>query len=99
MNIVEQIKQERLAQLTDEQKEGILTYLRDNLKYSDSAIIFGAKHYPEYEWVRSKFDNHGYCEAPYNLHPAIADWLSQQGFKTERAYNKMGIEQGMKVWI
>ena len=98
MSIVEEIKQSRIVLLTKEQKEGILQSVKEQMKYKESALIFGAAHFGNQIW---KFANGkcNDCQAPYKYHSAISEWLRAIGFKTQRYYNRLGVDQGLEVWI
>lgn len=98
MSIIDEIKKERKDFLPKERKEQILSYLRIQLKEHESAIIRGARHFPDQAW-KIPMSKGSELHAPYNMHPAIKEMLEDMGFLTRRYYNKGGIEQGMEVWI
>lgn len=101
MSIIEEIKAQRAAMLTEEQKGWLLAAIKTQLETDDYAIVDGASHYCSQSWNKVPAKN-GYCayvRAPYKLHAAIADWLCSLGFHTSRYYNNFGVDNGLKVTI
>ena len=92
MNIIDEIKQARKSQLTEEQKNDILKAVKNGLADREFFVIQGAPHFGKWEYFRGLVS-----QAPYKLHPAITDFLRSQGFRVSRYYNNFGVEYGMKI--
>lgn len=100
MNIIDEIKQARADILTQEQKDGLLKFIKSELTHKEFCQIDGAAHYKEQKWSRERWcDEDMYSGAPYSSHAAIADWLHSLGFNTCRYRNSFGVDNGLKVWI
>lgn len=93
--IIDKIKSNRIDILSIDKKEEILIYVSTNLIYKDYCIIGGASHFIEQKW----YNKNDIFKAPFKFHSAISEYLKTLGFKTERYYNKGGIDQGLKVYI
>lgn len=96
MNIIQEIKNERIAFVPCEYKQSILENIKMQLKTQQYARIDGASHYANRGW---NFPKNSYCYAPYKYHVAISEWLNSIGFHTQRYYNKGGIDNGLQIWI
>lgn len=99
MNIIDEIRSERMNQVPEEYKQKILASVKSQLVngcHGDWAHIDGAAHYPNQEWQFPNSD-WGSVRAPYRYHAAIADWLRSLGFSCCRHYNKGGVDNGMEV--
>ena len=96
MTIIEEIKQARNQMLTEEQKSEILKRVKNQLVIKKEAIIDGARHYQNQEWL---FRGETYVRAPFKYHAAISAWLEDLGFMTSRYYNRGGVDNGLQVWI
>lgn len=95
-NIIEEIKQSRIASISEEQKNSILENIKRQLVHKYEARIDGAAHYREQVW---NFPKDKYCQAPFEFHAAIEQWLKSLGFRTRRYYNSFGVDQGLLVSI
>lgn len=95
-SIIDEIKQARQNLLTDEQKQGLLAFVKHELTQKSFAQIDGARHYCDQVW---KKDSRGYYRAPFDKHAAIDDYLRSLGFYTCRYINGFGVDNGMKVYI
>ena len=101
MGLIEEIRAARVSQLTEENKEKLLAYIKKYLMRYDHALIGGAAHF-SYDWKIPDPDSKDWwrdCYAPYKLHSAITDWLTSLGFKCSRYYNRGGVDQGICVRI
>ncbi len=98
MNIIDEIKRERASLITEEQKQKMLVNLKFQLKYKDSALIWGAPHFQNEYW-NLPGEEWRDLRVPYKFHAAVSEWLQSIGFHTRRWFNKGGVEQGMEVWI
>lgn len=98
MSVIDDIKKGRESLITEEQKTKILKNIKCQLLSNESALIWGASHFSNQRWF---FPDNSWqsCEAPYKYHAAISTWLEGLGFKTNRHYNKGGVEQGLEVRI
>lgn len=96
MSIIEEIKAQRAAMLTEEQKRMLLDGIKSQLTTRDYAIVDGAAHYST-KWESRQIGCSTYASAPFKYHPAIADWLRSLGFRTSRYYNKRGVDNGLMV--
>lgn len=96
MNVIEEIRNNRIQLLNEEHKKKILDNVKYQLTYKSEALVEGAAHFRSQECVFR--ENHN-CRAPFKYHPAIEEWLRSLGFKTSRYCNKGGIDQGLSVWI
>jgi hypothetical protein len=95
MNVIDEIKKERIEFVPQEYKDSILQSIKKQLVLRDFAIVDGARHYKNQEW---EFSTHK-CKAPFKYHAAIATWLESIGFFTSRYYNNFGVDNGLKVRI
>lgn len=101
MSVIDEIKAARASQLTEEQKNKLLAYVKKVLTQKDHAVIGGAAHF-SYDWKIPDPNTKDWwrdCFAPYKYHPAITDWLRSLGFKCRRYYNRGGVDQGICVQI
>lgn len=92
MSIQEEIRQSRLSLLTKDEKDRILGCIKEQMKYKETALIYGAAHFQNQVW---NFNTE--CQAPYKYHSALSEWLKSIGFTTRRYYNKLGVDQGLEV--
>lgn len=97
MGIIDEIRMARANNLTEEQKSGLLKHIKKTLVNNDYVVIYGASHYENQGWGADK-DGSIY-RAPFSVHTAIKQWLSQLGFSSCRYYNRGGVDQGLKVWF
>ena len=96
MNIIEEIKKERIDSLDENIKKQLLNNIRAQLKVKEVALIRGGKHFRDSKWC---LELNKRTEAPYKFHAAIAEYLESLGFRTSRYINGYGVDYGMNVYI
>ena len=95
-NVLEDIREMRKNALSEEQKDQIVTCIKNKLIYSENVIIYGAAHFANEPFM---CDIRRGMSAPYKLHPAISTYLTSLGFYVSRYYNRGGIDQGICVTL
>lgn len=96
MNIIEEIKKERIDSLDENLKKQLLNNIKAQLNEKEVALIRGGKHFRDQKWC---LELNKRTEAPYKFHAAIAEYLESLGFRTSRYINGYGVDFGMNVYI